>query len=100
VLINGSNLQLLRDFNGKTTVLASQAFQAMAGTAYNIRFRVLGSSLFAKAWPSLQTEPANWTFLVTDTMLTSGVGGIRVHVAPGAVIRVTSFVETTVPSTL
>lgn len=100
VLINGSVLQLLRDVGGKITVLGSKPFQAAGDTNYSIRFRVLGSNLFAKAWPSAQAEPANWTVMLVDTHLVAGVSGIRVLLAPGAVIRVTSFLETSVPTTM
>jgi hypothetical protein len=99
-LINGSVLQLLKDVNGKTTVLGSIPFHAVGETNYSLRFRVLGSNLFAKAWPSAQAEPANWSLMIVDMQLTSGVGGIRVLLAPGAVIRITSFLETSVPTTM
>lgn len=98
-LINGSEFQLLRDVKGKTSVLAQQPFQARGGINYSIRFRILGSNLFAKAWSSSQQEPANWTLMVIDTQLVSGISGIRVLLAPGAVIGVTSFLETAVSAT-
>jgi hypothetical protein len=94
VLINGSKLQLLKNVHGKGSVLASVPFQAVGGTAYSIRFRIVGSNLFAKAWPSAQAEPSNWAIMVVDTQLASGMSGIRVVLAAGTVIRVTSFLET------
>jgi hypothetical protein len=100
VLINGSVFQLLRAVNGKISVLAAKPFAAVGGTSYSIRFRALGSSLFAKTWPSAQAEPANWTFMLNDTQLATGVGGIRALLAPGAIVRVTSFIETSVPATM
>lgn len=100
VLINGNVLQLLKDVDGKTTVLGSVPFHAVGETSYKIRFRVLGSNLFAKAWPASRTEPANWSLMIVDMQLTSGVSGIRVLLAPGAVIRITSFLETSVPTTM
>lgn len=100
VLIDGSKLQLLKDVNGKISVLGTKPFKAVAGTNYSIRFRVLGSDLFAKAWPSAQTEPANWMLMLIDTQVTSGMCGIRVLLVPGAVIRVTSFLETSVPNAM
>lgn len=100
VLINGSILQLLKSVNGKITVLGSAPFKALGNTNYSIRFRVLGSNLFARAWSSDRAEPANWTLMVIDTQLTSGIGGIRVLLARGAVIRVTSFLETNVPAAM
>lgn len=95
-LIDGSTLQLLKDVNGKISVLASHAFNATSGTSYSLRFRVMGSNLFAKAWPSAQSEPANWALMKIDTQLTSGMSGIRVKIAPGVKISVTTFIETSV----
>lgn len=96
-LINGSQIQVLKDVNGTVTVLGSQPFEAQGDVSYNLRFRVQGSNLFAKAWPASQAEPTNWALMVIDTQLVSGVGGIRVLLVPGAIIRVTSFLETNVP---
>ena len=100
VLVDGSKLQLLKDVNGKISVLGTKPFKAAAGTDYSIRFRVLGSDLFAKAWPSAQAEPANWMLMVIDTQVTTGMCGIRVLLVPNAVIRVTSFLETSVPNAM
>lgn len=100
VLIDGSKLQLLKDVSGKISVLGMKDFRAVAGTNYSIRFRVLGSDLFAKAWPSSQAEPANWMLMLIDTQVTTGMCGIRVLLVPGAVIRVTSFLETSVPNAM
>jgi hypothetical protein len=100
VLIDGSRLQLLKDVNGKISVLGTRSFKAVAGTNYSIRFRVLGSDLFAKTWPSSQTEPASWMLMVIDTQLTTGMSGIRVLLVPGAVIRVTLFLETSVSNAM
>lgn len=100
VLINGSILQLLKAVNGKITVLGATPFQAVGNTNYSLRFRVLGSNLFAKAWPSAHAEPASWTLTVIDTQLNAGIGGIRVLLAAGAIIRITSFLETNVPATV
>lgn len=100
VLINGSILQLLKSVHGKVTALGSVPFRAQGNTNYSIRFRVLGSNLFARAWPGDRAEPASWTLVIIDTQLTSGISGIRVLLAPGAVIRVTSFLETSVPAAI
>lgn len=97
VLVDGSKLQLLKSVQGNVSVLATQPFNAVGGTAYSLRFRVLGSYLFAKAWPSAQAEPTNWMIQAIDTSLRVGSGGIRVLLAGGAVIRVNSFIETSVP---
>jgi hypothetical protein len=100
VLIDGNHLELLSSLAGKRRILGSQPFQALAGTNYSIRFRAEGGYLFTKAWPSAQNEPPKWTFVVIDTALTRGLGGIHVRLAPGGVIRVTSFLETTDSGTL
>jgi hypothetical protein len=97
-LIDGTNLQLLKAVNGKISVISQHAFAATSGANYSIRFRVLGSNLFAKAWLSSRPEPANWTLMMIDTQLTTGMSGVRVKVAPGVVIRVTRFLETSVPN--
>lgn len=97
-LIDGNHLQLLKSVQGKTSVLATQVFHATDGTAYCLRMRVLGSNLFAKAWPDAQTEPGNWMLLAIDTDLRTGAAGIRLLLAYHTVIRVSTFVETTVPN--
>ncbi len=97
-LIDGSHLQLLKSVKGKISVLASQTFQASSGVNYNLRFRALGSSLFAKAWAGDQQEPATWMLMQTDTQFTNGMSGIRVKVVSGMQIRITAFKETSVPN--
>ncbi|MEO7021723.1 MAG: hypothetical protein ABI234_16335 [Ktedonobacteraceae bacterium] len=97
VLIDGSKLQLLKSVQGKISVLATQPFNAVGGTAYSIRFRVLGSDLFAKAWSSTQPEPAHWGLMVIDTDLRTGNSGIRVLLGDHTIIRIQTFVETNVP---
>ncbi len=96
-LINGSQLELFKDIDGSMTGIGSEPFKAVGGVSYNLRFRVQGSNLFAKAWPSSQAEPTNWMLMVIDTQLVSGVGGVRVWVAPGAVVRVSPLWKQTCP---
>ncbi len=95
-LIDGTNLQILSRVNGVSTTLATVPFQAKGGVVYNIRFRVMGANLFARAWQSGQPEPAAWMLTVANTALTQGMGGVRVLVQNTTVIRVTSFVETSI----
>lgn len=97
ILIDGTNLQLLKRANAKSTVLMTVPFKAQADVSYTLRFRALGAGLFARVWPTNQPEPATWMIFVTDTSLTIGLGGIRVLTRNDAVIRITSFMETTVP---
>lgn len=93
-LIDGSNLQILRRVNGKTTSLGSVPFRAQAGISYTLRFRAVGAALFVKAWQSNQPEPNAWMLTVMDTMLSKGSGGLRFLVQNGSAIKVTSFQET------
>lgn len=41
---------------------------------WNIRFRVEGDALAAKAWRSEGSEPAGWTVTATDTSIVAGTG--------------------------
>lgn len=95
-LINGSNLQILRCVNGKTTSLGSVPFSAQGGTSYTLRFRAVGAALFVKAWQSNQPELNAWMLTVMDTTLSKGSGGLRFLMQNGAAIKITSFRETTV----
>jgi hypothetical protein len=95
-LIDGTKLQILSRVNGVSTSLGSVPFQANAGVTYNLRFRVMGANLFARAWQSGQPEPATWMLTVANTALTQGMGGVRVLVLNTTVIRVTSFLETSI----
>ncbi|MGH2497888.1 MAG: hypothetical protein ACRDIV_24565 [Ktedonobacteraceae bacterium] len=95
-LIDGAKLQILSRVNGVTTSLASMPFVAKDGATYNLRFRAMGANLFARAWQSGQPEPTAWMLTVANTALTQGLGGVRVLVLNTTVIRVTSFLETSV----
>ena len=98
-LIDGAQLQILSRINGTTRSLATMPFAAQGGVSYTLRFRAVGANLFAKAWPANQPEPTAWMLTITDTALTQGMGGIRVLMQNDSVIRVTSFLETTVGNT-
>jgi hypothetical protein len=95
-LFDGVKLQILSRVNGVTTSLASVPFHANDGVAYSLRFRALGANLFVRAWQSGQPEPTTWMLTVANTALTQGMSGLRVLVLNATVIRVTSFLETTV----
>jgi hypothetical protein len=98
-LINGTQLEILSRVRGATTVLASMPFIAHDGVSYTLRFRALGARLLVKVWQSNQPEPANWLLQATDTALAQGMGGIRVVLQNTTIIRVTSFLETTIMAT-
>ncbi len=91
--LDGAHLILLRDVAGIVTMLKSVAFVAQEGQLYNFHFRVLGSLLSAKAWPTNAPEPANWMVTTTDTSLSSGYGGLRVVLRNGITATITSFTE-------
>lgn len=95
-LIDGTHLQILSRVKGVTTSLALMPFQARGGVTYSLRFRALGANLFARAWPSGQPEPATWMLTVANTALTQGMGGVRVLVQNATIVRVTSFLETSI----
>lgn len=43
----------------------------VAGVFFGLRFRVVGSTLQARAWPFAYEEPQGWPLTVTDTALTA-----------------------------
>jgi len=92
--INGTNLIIQSKINGSTTTLKSVAFTATAGTAYSIRFRAVGSSLFARVWQAGTTEPTTWQATASDSSLTMGQAGLRVQVGSGITAKITSFMAT------
>ena len=94
LLIDGTNVELLKRINGASTVLATQPFAAKSGKSYNLRFRALVAMLFATVWRSTFAEPAHWTLPVNDTHLTNGLPGVRVLVKNNTIVNVTSFVTT------
>ena len=95
-LIDGTNLQILSRVNGVTTSLAFMPFPAKGGVVYTLRFRVMGANLFARAWQNGQPEPATWMLMVANTALTQGMGGVRVLVQTATIVRVASFLETSI----
>jgi YVTN family beta-propeller protein len=80
--INGTALVVQKKVNGTTTILGSASFAATAGTSYTLRFRVVGTTLSARVWPTGTAEPTTWMILVTDTTFSSGFCDTGVN--PGA----------------
>jgi transcriptional regulator with XRE-family HTH domain len=76
------------------TYLASVAFPANTGESYTIRFRVVGTSLWAKAWPTASREPDGWMATAHDNSYTEGFCGVRIQVLYGSTATVTSFLAT------
>lgn len=99
-LINGTQLSVLRRAQGVTTALGSAPFQAQGGVTYSLRFRAVGATLFARAWPSTMPEPTTWMVTTTDTTFTTGQVGVRVVIQPTSIVKVVSFTATTASSTM
>ncbi len=95
VYIDGQNLVVQKKVAGSTTVLGTASFPATAGTSYTMRFRVVGSSLYAKVWATSGTEPSTWMVTATDSSLSSGFCGLRMQMSSSAVLKITSFLATT-----
>ena len=93
VFLGGGQLILLKKVAGVVTVLKTVPFPAQDGMAYTLRFRVIGSRLLARAWPTAQAEPSTWMIMVTDTDLVSGYGGLRMVMQSGTTAVITSFME-------
>lgn len=96
--IDGTNLIIQKRVGGASTNLASVSFPATAGTSYTLRFRVVGTNLSLKAWQTSGTEPANWMVTATDTSLSTGLAGLRMQMASGITLAVSSF-QAVVPGT-
>ncbi|HLQ28260.1 MAG TPA: hypothetical protein VK140_03370, partial [Ktedonobacteraceae bacterium] len=92
--INGTSLVAQKKVNGATTIIGSASFTATAGTSYTLRFRVVGTTLYAKVWQTGTTEPINWMIMVTDTSFSSGFCGLRMLAQSGATATYTSFLAT------
>jgi hypothetical protein len=92
--LDGSSLVVQKKVNGAYATIGTAPFAATAGTSYSLRFRVVGTSLYAKAWASSSREPTAWTVTGTDSSLTSGNCGLRMQLATGVVVTYTSFLAT------
>ncbi len=94
--IDGSNLVVQKKILGNTTILATAPFAAIAGANYSLRFRIVGTTLYAKVWATSGTEPGNWIVTVISTSLQSGYCGLRMLLTDSAVATFTSFQAKTV----
>ncbi len=92
--INGTTLVVQKKVNGATTIIGSASFVATVGTSYTLRFRVIGTTLYARVWQTVTTEPNNWMIMITDTAFSSGFCGLRMQVASGVTASYTSFLAT------
>lgn len=66
--------------SGQTDLVTATATELThaPGTFYSLRFRITGSTLYAKVWAQGWPEPGAWDVTVTDTALTDpGSVGVR-----------------------
>jgi hypothetical protein len=98
-LIDNANLTILKRANGQGAVLSSVPFKPQDNTPYSLRFRAVGATLYAKAWPSNMPEPTNWMLTATDTALPAGQAGVRVLVQSDTVMKITLFQATAASAT-
>jgi hypothetical protein len=91
--IDGGQLALLKDTHGVLKQIATVPFNAIAGTLYTLRFRIVGTRMWARAWPTKQAEPSAWMITAVDTSIPSGSGGIRLLLDGGASATITIFTE-------
>jgi len=89
--IGGNQLSILKSVNGKPTIIVQTNVKTDPGVAQTLRFRVFGTTLFAKVWPSATTEPQKWMLVADDHTFATGQFGIRVFEQPTTVITITSF---------
>ena len=92
--IDGTSLVVQKKVSGATTILGSVPFTATPGTSYTLRFRVVGTTLFARVWQSGTVEPGSWMVMVSDSSLSSGFCGLRMLAQNGAIANYTSFLAT------
>jgi hypothetical protein len=94
VLIDGTRLRMLRNFQGTTDTLGSVPFNAQGGRLYDLRFRALGAMLLAKVWLAGTQQPATWMIVTSDHALNTGQSGIRVVMLRNTIVTVKSFQDT------
>ena len=99
VLIDEKQLRVFKRVNNKTATLHSIPFAAQPNTPYTIRFRVVGTTLQAKAWQTGSTEPADWMVTTTDATFQSGRSGLRPQLDQDVSLQVSLFRLTMASST-
>jgi hypothetical protein len=92
--LDGTYLILSKKVAGVSTRLAMSPFAASAGTSYTLRFRIEGTTLLAKAWPTGTPEPPAWLVMIHDTSLPSGFGGLRFMLKKSVTVNIGAFSET------
>lgn len=80
LIMNGSNrLEIAKTFEGSFSYIAQPSFSWSADTWYWLRFRLIGTSLKAKAWVYGASEPSSWIADATDASLASGKIGFSTY---------------------
>jgi hypothetical protein len=90
--VDGKSLYIERRVKGVTNALQSVPFTFKAGDSVTVKFKILGTSLLAKAWPKGQTEETAVLATTTDTSLSSGQSGIRIYVSNTSTSTISSFI--------
>ena len=96
-VLNAGSAVIGKDVAGGFSTLASATFSYSAGTAYWLRFRLVSTNLYFKAWQDGATEPGTWTVTATDSSLASGGFGLGCDSSSGTN---TQFDSLTVTDTL
>lgn len=89
--IDGQQLVVQKKLQGRTVILGHYMFPASARHMYNLRFRVDGNVLRARAWSTGSPEPSRWFVTATDNTFKHGFCGLRMLVQNGAVASIASF---------
>ncbi len=80
-------LEINKQVANVDTVIATDTTTGLThveGTAYRVRFQLLGSTLRGKCWLASETEPAAWNIETTDTDLAAPGGvGVRCRASTG-----------------
>jgi hypothetical protein len=69
-----------------TTAVGDRSYGFAEGIEYSLRYRIVGSSVGVKIWPSAQVEPSAWDYQATDaTISASGAWGIAAGAGSAAI---------------
>jgi subtilase family serine protease len=93
--LDGASLIVQKIVLGVPVVLGAAPFTATGGTAYNMRFRIVGTTLYAVAWLKGNTQPANWMITTTDITFLTGYCGVSIQeLSSNSTATFTSFQAT------
>ncbi len=98
VILDAMSLHFLKriDPQHAPTIGQSISFSSRPQTLYTVRFRVIGTTLQAKAWQANTAEPANWMLTAddNDTLYQTGFSGLRPQLDQNVTLNVTLFQQT------